>query len=65
VGDATGPGFCLSFFEGGRPLSAEGRCGLANQLGILVIEVLLGELVGSYAHFWCMEGKEGRAYPAG
>jgi len=19
----------------------------------------------SYAHFWCMEGKEGRAYPAG
>jgi 5-methylcytosine-specific restriction endonuclease McrA len=23
------------------------------------------ENVWSYAHFWCMEGKEGRAYPAG
>jgi putative transposase len=23
------------------------------------------DIVASYAHFWCMEGKEGRAYPAG
>jgi hypothetical protein len=30
----------------------------------VALDTVRGEKT-SYAHFWCMEGKEGRAYPAG
>ena len=36
-----------------------------QELNAIGLEEALRQGLESYAHFWCMEGKEGRAYSAG
>ncbi len=46
VDDTAGPGVVFAAVEGGGAFSAKLGGGLADQLGVFVVEVLLGEGVG-------------------